>query len=277
MVKKNIMLLAVALSLVCGCAGQDVLPPMPEDAIAIDGDMVVGTVDQQTGDVPIQYTLFITNVGNESLEKVILKDFISPHDVVMEQNYFEIKNLRAGETRKITFDVVVLGWGLNQIQQTWEVDFTIRLEKGSAYTEQEVFYYGIELYPGLLEPTVIPMPEDVLTMNADMVVGTVDQQTGDVPIQYTLFITNVGNESLEKVILKDFISPHDVVMEQNYFEIKNLRAGETRKITFDVVVLGWGLNQIRQTWEVDFTIRLEQGNEYTEQDIFYYAIELYVE
>ena len=276
MVKKNIMLLAVALALVCGCAGQDVLPPMPEDAIAIDGDMIVGAVDQQTGDVPIQYTLFITNVSDESLEKVILKDFVPPTDVVMKQNYFEIENVGAGETRKITFEVVVLGWGLNQIQQTWEVDFTTRLEQGSAYTE-EVFYYGIELYPGLLEPTVIPMPEDALTMNADMIIGTVDQQTGDVPIQYTLFITNVSDESLEKVILKDFVPPTDVVMKQNYFEIENVGAGETRKITFEVVVLGWGLNQIRQTWEVDFTIRLEQGSEYTEQDIFYYAIELYVE
>ena len=277
MVKKNIMLLAVALALVCGCAGQDVLPPMPEDALTIDGDMIVGTVDQQTGDVPIQYTLFITNVSDESLEKVILRDFIPPADVVMKQNYFEIENVGTGETRKITFEVVVLEWGLNQIQQTWEVDFTIRLEQGSAYTEQEVFYYGIELYPGLLEPTVIPMPEDALTMNADMIVGTVDQQTGDVPIQYTLFITNVSDESLEKVILRDFIPPADVVMKQNYFEIENVGTGETRKITFEVVVLEWGLNQIQQTWEVDFTIRLEQGSAYTEQDIFYYAIELYVE
>jgi hypothetical protein len=146
MMRKNIMLLAVALALVCGCAGQEVLPPMPRDAIAIDGDMIVGTVDQQTGDVPIQYTLFITNVSDESLEKVILRDFVPPADVVMKQNYFEIKNLRPGETRKITFEVVVLGWGLNQIRQTWEVDFTIRLERGSDYTEQDIFYYAIELY-----------------------------------------------------------------------------------------------------------------------------------
>ena len=145
--RKNIVLLAAALALVCGCAGQGVLPPMPGDAIAVDVDMEVGAVHQQTGDVPLQYTLSMTNVSDVSLEKVILKDFIPPANVVMKQNYFEIKNLRPGETREITFEVVVLGWGLNPIRQTWEVDFTIRLEKQGEYTEQEIFYYAIELYP----------------------------------------------------------------------------------------------------------------------------------
>ncbi|MBU7045284.1 MAG: hypothetical protein HXS54_02520 [Theionarchaea archaeon] len=108
--------------------------------------MTITGSDQQTGDISLQYTILVKNVSDQTLEKVILKDFQPPFDIVMQQNYFEIENLRAGETRRVTFGVIVLGWGLNAQRQEWEVDYTMRIEEGSAYTEQ-TFYYGIELYP----------------------------------------------------------------------------------------------------------------------------------
>ncbi len=138
--------MAVALILVCACTGQGVLPPMPEEALEVGAEMTITGSDQQTGDISLQYTILLKNVSDQTLEKVILKDFQPPSDIVMQQNYFEIENLRVGETRRVTFGVIVLGWGLNAQRQEWEVDYTVRIEEGSAYTEQ-TFYYGIELYP----------------------------------------------------------------------------------------------------------------------------------
>jgi hypothetical protein len=146
MAKKRILLMAVALTLVCACTGQGVLPPMPGDALEVGAEMVITGSDQQTGDVSLQYTILVKNVSDQTLEKVILRDFQLPSDIVMQQNYFEIENLRAGETRQVTFGIVVLGWGITAQRQQWEVDYTMRIEEGSAYTEQ-TFYYGIELYP----------------------------------------------------------------------------------------------------------------------------------
>lgn len=146
MAKKKILSLVAALTFVCACTGQGILPPMPVDVIDIDADMVVGSTDQDTGDIPIKYTLYVTNIGDQALEKVILKDFQPPSDIVMKKEYFEIMNLGAGETAEITFDVIVLGWGFSpEEEEQWMVDFTIRIEEGSAYTENE-FQYGIELF-----------------------------------------------------------------------------------------------------------------------------------
>lgn len=145
---KRIFVVLAALALVCACTGQGGLPPMPGDVIGIDASMVVGDTDQQTGDVSLTYSLYITNNGDTTLEKVILKDFLPPSDVVMRKTYFEITNLKPGETREVAFDVLVLGWGLHGQRQQWEVDFTIRIEEGSAFTEQDIFYYAIELYSG---------------------------------------------------------------------------------------------------------------------------------
>lgn len=119
---------------------------MPGDALEVGAEMVITGSDQQTGDVSLQYTILVKNVSDQTLEKVILRDFQLPSDIVMQQNYFEIENLRAGETRQVTFGIVVLGWGITAQRQQWEVDYTMRIEEGSAYTEQ-TFYYGIELYP----------------------------------------------------------------------------------------------------------------------------------
>lgn len=120
---------------------------MPKDALEIGADLVIESINDQTGDVTILYTLSFKNVSDEPLEKVILKDFNLPSDVIMEKEYFELYNLQPGEEKPVEFRVVVTGWGLNPKDQQWEVTFTIRLEKGSAYTEQDVFYYVIHLYP----------------------------------------------------------------------------------------------------------------------------------
>jgi uncharacterized repeat protein (TIGR01451 family) len=143
MAKKNILLLIVALTSVCACIGQGLLP---EEVIEMGADLTIGFVDPSTGDVPIQYTLYLTNIGDQTLDTVILKDFIPPSDVVMKEGYFEIKNLAPGQTKQVTFDVVVLGWGLDPEPQYWDVDFTIRVESGDVYAEQDTFYYRIELY-----------------------------------------------------------------------------------------------------------------------------------
>jgi len=145
MTKKKTVPLIVVLTCVCACTGQGVLPPLPGDAIELGADLYEESSDQQTGDVTIQYTLFLTNISDETLETVILKDFELPSDIVMNNEYFEIKNLRPGETGEVNFKVIVKGWGLNKRDQEWAIDFTIRIEKNSAYTEQ-TFYYGITLY-----------------------------------------------------------------------------------------------------------------------------------
>lgn len=139
-------MLAGILASVCACMGQNGIPPLPADVLGVDAALDITAQDAATNDVTIQYTLFLTNNGDTALEKVILKDFILPGDIVMEKDYFEINNLKPGERKPVTFTVVVTRWSGQD--QTWEVDFTIRLEKGNAYTEQDIFYYQIHLTPG---------------------------------------------------------------------------------------------------------------------------------
>ncbi len=133
------------MAFLCACMGQGVLPPLPEDAIEMGADVTIESQDDQTGDVTLQYTLILKNISDETLEKIILKDFDPPSDVIMEQDYFEVYSLSPGQTKYVTFRVLVEGWGLDPKDQSWLVSFTLRLEKGSAYTEQ-VSSYEIELY-----------------------------------------------------------------------------------------------------------------------------------
>jgi len=144
--KLYVPLLILPLIYLCACTGQGVLPPLPKDVLEFDASMEVLGVDQTNGDVTVEYTLILKNIGEDTLEKVILKDFNTPRDVVMREDYFEITDLDAGEEYAVIFNVVVLGWAAgDETEQTWEVDYTIRIEEGSAYTEQEGFY-SIELY-----------------------------------------------------------------------------------------------------------------------------------
>lgn len=117
---------------------------MPGEAIELGADLYEESTDPQTGDVTIQYTLFLTNISDETLEKVILEDFKVPADLAMSKEYFEIYNLNPGDTAEVNFKVIVIGWNLNPQDKEWTVDFTMRIEKDGAYTEQ-VFYYGITL------------------------------------------------------------------------------------------------------------------------------------
>jgi hypothetical protein len=145
--KKYILFLILPLMAICACTGQDILPPFPKDVIGFDASMEVLAVDETSGDVTVEYTLIIKNVSDEPLEKVILKDFITPGDVVMQKDYFTITNLDPGEEQAVIFNLVVLGWAAgSEAEHTWEVDYTVRIEEGSAYTEQDVFYYSIQLY-----------------------------------------------------------------------------------------------------------------------------------
>ncbi|MBU7043622.1 MAG: hypothetical protein HXS47_08525 [Theionarchaea archaeon] len=145
--KKYILFLILPLMVTCGCTGQGGLPPLPKDVLDFGASMEVLGTDQTSGDVTVEYTLIIKNKGDTALEKVILKDFIASDDVVMRQDYFVITDLDAGEEYEVIFNVVILGWAAtNEMERTWEVDYTIRIEEGSAYTEQDVFYYSIHLY-----------------------------------------------------------------------------------------------------------------------------------
>ncbi len=145
--KKTLFLLAI-LTTVCACAGQEpgegLLPPMPGNAIELGAQFSIESENQQTGDITIEYYLNLTNVSDETLEKVILQDFQLPGDLTMSQGRFVLENVKPGEVRQIIFKVIVKGWGLNPKDQEWSVDFTIRIERGSAYTEQ-TFYYGFSL------------------------------------------------------------------------------------------------------------------------------------
>lgn len=148
MSEKKVFMVVGVLVFFCACAGQGgPLPPYPKDALDVAASLNIDSQDQQTGDVAITYTLEFKNKSTETLEKVILKDFNVPPEIVMENTYFEISNLGPGEAKSVTFRVIVKGWGLNPKEQTWDVDFTVRIEKGSAYTEQEGFFYQITLYP----------------------------------------------------------------------------------------------------------------------------------
>lgn len=133
------------LASVCACMGQDGIPPLPADVLGIDAALDITSQDAATNDVTMQYTLFLTNNGDTTLEKVILKDFRPPGNIVMEKDHFEITNLKPGERKPVTFTVIVKSWSGQE--ETWEVDFTIRIEKGNAYTEQDIFYYQIHLTP----------------------------------------------------------------------------------------------------------------------------------
>ena len=149
MIDKRMLSVIAILVTVCACVGQETTlslpPPLPVNAIAIDADLEEGPTDPQTGDVTIYYTLILKNIHDEPLEKVILRDFQLPSDIVMKQDYFTLENFRPGETRSINFEVIVKGWGLNRRDQEWEIDFTLRIESDDAYSEQP-FFYGITLY-----------------------------------------------------------------------------------------------------------------------------------
>lgn len=142
---KKLLFILVAVCLVSACIGQGL--PMPRDALKIDADLAIESQNEQNGDVVIQYTLFLENISDTPLETVILKDFKTPNEIVMEENYFTITNLNPGETKSVKFRVTVLKWGQNPRDETWEVDFTVRLEENGSYKEQDVFYYQIHLYP----------------------------------------------------------------------------------------------------------------------------------
>jgi uncharacterized repeat protein (TIGR01451 family) len=145
--KTYIPLLILPLICICACTGQGVLPPLPEDVLEFDASMQVIDIDQTSGDVTVEYTLIIRNVGDITLERVILKDFITPTDVVMQKDTFRINNLGPNEERAVVFNVTVLGWYSEDAEeQTWDVDYSIRIEEGDAYTEQDVFYYQLNLY-----------------------------------------------------------------------------------------------------------------------------------
>jgi len=144
--KKYILFLILPLMAICACTGQDVIPPFAEDVLDFGASMEVLAVDQTSGDVTVEYTLVIKNVGDEPLEKVILKDFITPGDVVMREDYFVINDLNPGEEQAVIFNVVVLRWAAgSETEHTWEVTYTIRIEEGSVYSEQEGVY-SIYLY-----------------------------------------------------------------------------------------------------------------------------------
>ncbi len=143
--------IAIVLSLVAiatfltGC--EESPPPKPENALNVNAELKIKSQDKKTGDVTVDYTLYIKNKTDKTLEKVILKDFKLPEEIEMEKERFEIENLKSGEVKDLNFEVIVKGWGKNPRDEKWEVDFTARIEKGNAYTEQDVFYYGVHLYP----------------------------------------------------------------------------------------------------------------------------------
>jgi hypothetical protein len=139
--KKYVPLLILPLIYMCACTGQGGLPPLPKDVLDFDASMEVLGVDQSNGDVTVEYTLVIKNIGEDNLEKVILKDFNTPSDVIMREDYFVITDLDSGEEYAVIFNIIVLGWAAgDEIEQEWEVDYTLRIEEGSAYTEQEGYY-----------------------------------------------------------------------------------------------------------------------------------------
>lgn len=140
---KPVLILVIFL---CGCLGQGPPPPDPADVITLDSKLSIDSVDSNTGDVMILYTLFLENTGDELLEKIVLKDFRTPEDIIMEQNYFEIFVLHPGEEKGVNFWVQVQGWGLAPKNESWEIGFTIGIEKGRAYIESHDFSYSIHLY-----------------------------------------------------------------------------------------------------------------------------------
>lgn len=119
---------------------------MPSQALEFSTNVVIISIDNQTGDVTLDYTLILKNVSSETLEKVILKDFVLPADVAMSKGTFEMTQMRPGEVREARFQAIVRGWGLTGKEQTWQVTFTTRIERGSTYTE-ETSMYEIQLSP----------------------------------------------------------------------------------------------------------------------------------
>lgn len=127
-------------------AGEEArLPPFPTDAIGLDAELEIQSQDYETGDVLIEYTLILENITDETLEKVVLLDFITPTDVEMEDGYFEIYELGPGEVCLVVFRVLVREWGFDSEDQIYEVYFSIRIENENGYTEEDVFYYQIVL------------------------------------------------------------------------------------------------------------------------------------
>jgi hypothetical protein len=120
---------------------------MPEEVIEISAQLAIDSIDDKTGDVAIIYMLSVKNISDISLEKIILKEFYPPKDLIMDQYYFEIFVLHPGEKKTVTFPVTIKGWGLAPKKQTWEVEFTIRIEQQGGYAEQGGFIYHINLAP----------------------------------------------------------------------------------------------------------------------------------
>lgn len=137
----------IALTFVCACTSQEPPPPMPREAIEVKAQLTIDSIDNMTGDVVIFYMLTLQNISDVTLEKIILKEFYPPEDLIMDQQYFEVFILHPGEKKTVKFPVIIKGWGLAPKRQTWEVKFTIRIEQEGGYSEEGGFTYQVNLAP----------------------------------------------------------------------------------------------------------------------------------
>ncbi len=143
---KKIFALFIVVTCAC-CTNQGPPPPMPSEVLEIKKQLAIDSIDNMTGDVVIIYMLTLQNISDITLEKMILKEFNPPKDLIMDQQYFEIFILHPGEKKTVKFPVIIKGWGLAPQRKTWEVEFTIRIEQQSGYSEEGGFTYSINLAP----------------------------------------------------------------------------------------------------------------------------------
>lgn len=145
---RRILLLLVGCGVIFGLLFSGTVVPYPKDTLNLEKASVeILSVDKDTGDVRTKYTIPITNIGKKNLDKVILKDFELPGDILMEDKELVISELSAGETKDTTFIVIAKKGGFITQEKSWKVNFTIRVQIGSSYLEQGSFYFTLTLTP----------------------------------------------------------------------------------------------------------------------------------
>jgi hypothetical protein len=202
----------IALVSMCACIGQTEpeLALTPSEALQFERNFAVVSTTF-SGDVIIDCTIFFKNVSSTTLEKVVFKDFKTPEDLDLENYYygpfyasdtmyFETAEMQPGEEREYKFRIIALGAGFSDKEQWWEFSCSVRIEKGSTYTEETyTIRFGLtpsppatSAPPNTLSPSPPLKPIEIYTVHYDALGDDRYNPNGE-----WVEIRNIGNQEVD--------------------------------------------------------------------------------
>ncbi len=141
-----VFFLVATLLFISGCMGQ-VKVPLPKESIELK-NVKVKIVGAEDRTIHLSYSLDVKNKGEIELDEVVLQDFELPENVTMDSTYFDIKNLKPGESRTLQWMITVSDVDVPiSHKQTWKVPFSIKNVVNNNYVTESGFYYEFTLLP----------------------------------------------------------------------------------------------------------------------------------